>query len=140
MFIDLEDGNEISPLYHFSLLSGPIAILAVISVECLIPFHNVLEEPQYWYEHQLILAFGVIPFIMGQTLQFLIHWANFTFEKKWTTYFQIIGVGSVTFLMALITYHLVWTELFGYFHPLPISLLVTGYTTFTAMILVTGYR
>ena len=35
--IDLEDANEISPLYHLTMLSGPIAILAVVSAECLIP-------------------------------------------------------------------------------------------------------
>ena len=97
------------------------------------------KEPQYWYEHQLILAFGVIPFVIGQTLQFTIYWANFSFEKKWTSYLAIIGVGSVTFFISTIIYDVVWTEYLGYFQPLPISLLVTGYTAFTAMICLTGY-
>ena len=126
-------------MYLLSVLSGPSAILAVLSVECLIPLHNVLKEPQYWYEHQLILAFGVIPFVIGQTLQFTIYWANFSFEKKWTSYLAIIGVGSVTFFISTIIYDVVWTEYLGYFQPLPISLLVTGYTAFTAMICLTGY-
>ena len=126
-------------MYLLCVLSGPSAILAVLSVECLIPLHNVLKEPQYWYEHQLILAFGVIPFVIGQTLQFTIYWANFSFEKKWTSYLAIIGVGSVTFFISTIIYDVVWTEYLGYFQPLPISLLVTGYTAFTAMICLTGY-
>ena len=46
--IDLEDANEISPLYHLTMLSGPIAILAVVSAECLIPARDAhfLDENQ----------------------------------------------------------------------------------------------
>ena len=76
---------------------------------------------------------------MGQTLSLTTYWANFSFEKKWTSYLAIIGVGAVTFFIATIISDVVWTEYLGYFQPLPISLLVTGYSTFSAMICLTGY-
>ena len=101
MCVDLEDEVEISPLYHLSTLSGPIAMLAVISAECLIPLHNVLKEPQYWYEHILILTFGLMPFMISGTVNFAIYWAKFTFEKKWISYLEIVGVGFFTFLFGI---------------------------------------
>ena len=138
--VDLEDEVEISPLYHLSTLSGPIAMLAVISAECLIPLHNVLKEPQYWYEHLLILAFGLMPFFISGTVNFAIYWAKFTFEKKWISYLEIMGVGYFTFLVALIAYGLVWSQYLGYFQPMPHVMHVTGYPTLTAMMAFIGYR
>ena len=88
----------------------------------------------------MILTFGLIPLLFGTILSIAIYWANFTFEKKWISYVEMIAVGSVTFLVALTTYYLVWTEYLGYFQPLPVSLIVTGYPTNTAMIMFIGYR
>ena len=138
--VDLEDVNENTTFYHLSTLSGPIITLAVISAECFIPFHNVLKEPQYWYEHQLILTFGLVPLLIGTVLSIAIYWANFTFEKKWISYVEMIAVGLGTFLVALTAYYVVWTEYLGYFQPLPLSVIVTGSLTTTVMIIFTGYR
>ena len=114
--------------------------MAVISAECFIPFHNVLKEPQYWYEHQLILTFGLVPLLIGTVLSIAIYWANFTFEKKWISYVEMIAVGLGAFLVALTAYYVVWTEYLGYFQPLPLSVIVTGSLTTTVMIIFTGYR
>ena len=132
--------DEISPLYHLTILSGPIAILTVVSAECLIPAHNVFEEPQYWYEYQLILAFGLIPFLFGDALIKALYWSDFSFEKKWISYAQIIGISLGVYVIGATAYHLIWTLYLQYVPPLPLSLYVAGCPSFLASLLTTGYR
>ena len=47
----VDDGNVLSfILYQTSILSGPLLAATAGSFLCLIPIHNVLEQPEYWYE------------------------------------------------------------------------------------------
>ena len=40
-------------LYNLSILSGPLVACVFGSFICLLPIHNVLKEPAYWYEEVL---------------------------------------------------------------------------------------
>ena len=42
--------NVINSVHYISWVSGIILACVWVSVFCLVPQHNVVEEPSYWYE------------------------------------------------------------------------------------------
>ena len=131
---------KISPLYYLTILSGPIVIWAITSAECLIPARNVLKEPEYWYEYQLLMVLGLVPLFLGQTFINALYWCNFSFDNKWISYSVIIGTGVVVHLATLFIYEFTWTSYFGYVHPMPVNFYVTTFYSYNAVMLATGYR
>ena len=59
-----ERANKVSPIYYLSILGSILLSTALGSLFCLIPAHNVLKEPFYWYEYQISIVFGVLPFVI----------------------------------------------------------------------------
>ena len=138
---DLEPDNQNIAWFHcLSIWSAPIIVWTVTGVQCLYPMHNALEEPQYWYEHQLVLAFGLLPLFLGHALITVICWSNFAFDDKWTTYIQTISIGTMTYFIVLFTYHMIWTQLLDLGLPLPLNLYFTASSSYVAMTSFVGYR
>lgn len=126
-------------LHCLSIWSAPFLVWSVTGVQCLLPMHNALKEPQYWYEHQLILAFGLLPLFLGHALITVIYWSNFSFDKKWTTYIQTISIGTMTYSIVLTTYHMIWTHYLDLVLPLPLNLYLTASSSYVAMTSFVGY-
>ena len=42
--------SEGSPLDYATILSGPLLACICGGLVCLVPIHNVMEQPKYWYE------------------------------------------------------------------------------------------
>ena len=42
--------GKVSDLHYVSCFSGVILTILLNSIYCLIPIHNPLEEPMYWYD------------------------------------------------------------------------------------------
>ena len=42
--------EKVSDLHYISCFSGVILTILLNSIYCLIPIHNPLEEPLYWYD------------------------------------------------------------------------------------------
>ena len=61
--------EKVPSIHHISVLGGPILATSVASVYCLIPQHNILKEPCYWYEFHLCAGAAVIPFFHGLFIQ-----------------------------------------------------------------------
>ena len=50
---------------YMSVLSGPVLACACATFICLIPVSNVMEEPEYWYEYQIMEFFATMPLLMA---------------------------------------------------------------------------
>ena len=59
--------NGISSIHYFSWLSDVFLSIGAIAVMGVIPRHNMLEEPSYWYEKQNFKYCWCDPSLLEQT-------------------------------------------------------------------------
>ena len=107
--------------YYISILSGPFWACLTGSFICLIPIHNVMEQPWYWYEDQLTKFFAVIPNMICLIIIRAKFWSGFEFEKEFKSYVVLGGFGMSVYLVVTIGYNLLWTKYFGYSLPMAMS-------------------
>ena len=125
--IFLDDGNVLtSILYYISILSGPLFAATAGSFLCLIPMHNVLEHPEYWYEEVTcrILAAGILYPVIN--LIRTEYWSNLFFGKRVQTYMLFIAVSPIVLFSSYITYLYFWNIHLELFLPMPLNHIVGG--------------
>ena len=96
----------------------------------LIPYHNVILFPYYWYESISIHVLGAIPSCAGN---FIVHVKMILEYQDVTTPAFILKIYllwamSFTFIHSLI--HVVWSVSLGYNSPIPFSLCIDFYLSF----------
>ena len=113
-------------LYYSSIFSGPILAATAGSFLCLIPIHNVLEQPEYWYEEVTcrILAAGILYPVIN--LIRTEYWSNLFFEKRVQTYMLFIAVSQIVLVSSYITYLYYWNIHLKLFLPMPLNHIVGG--------------
>ena len=126
IFLHLGSETESSVLHHISILSGPIFALLAGSFLCLVPIHNVMEQPQYWYEDQFCRAMALVPLMISKNLLRAEYWSNFTFKNKWVSFLILAVVGITTYTGIIIGYYILWVEYQGLSLPLPMNLQLAG--------------
>ena len=102
-------------LYGFS---GTLLSLATTSLLTLIPLHNLITHPQYWYE--VIFPSGIfISTFSAFILLSCSYWMNVDFIRKKKHYFNLFFtlLASVSFC-ALLSYF-IWTYILKYRYPMP---------------------
>lgn len=127
-FIDAENENEIvtSILYYCSILSGPLLACVCGSFITLIPIHNVLEQPNYWYEDIIcrFLSCGVI--IACQLAIRAESWSNFSFKNRLITYIWLIVIGHIVGPCTYAVHFYIWIIHFGFSQPIALGHFVMG--------------
>ena len=118
--------TESSVLHYISIISGPVFALLAGSFLCLVPIHNVMEQPQYWYEDQFCRAMALVPLMIGKNLLRAEYWSNFAFKNKWVSFLILAGVGVTTYTGIIIGYYILWVEYQGLSLPLPMNLQLAG--------------
>ena len=128
---DATNQGSLSVLYYLSILSGPLLACVCGSFLTLIPVHNILEEPNYWYEEFIcrVLSCGVI--VTCQNAIRAECWSNFTFDNKFATYIWLILIGHGLGLCAYAAHFYIWIIHFGFSQPLALSHFLMG----TALVL-----
>ena len=112
------------------LLQLPLSeLLCLWKFFTLIPIHNVLEQPNYWYEEFIcrVLSCGVI--VTCQNAIRAECWSNFTFDNKFATYIWLILIGHGLGLCAYAAHFYIWTIYLS--QPLALSHFMMG----TALVL-----
>ena len=136
----VDDGNVLSfILYQTSILSGPLLAATAGSFLCLIPIHNVLEQPEYWYEEFTcrMLTAGIL-FTVNALIR-TEYWSNLYFEKRVQTYLLFIGLTNVVGVGVYTTYYYYWTNI-GLFQPMPLNHLVLGTVTLIVITIISKFR
>ena len=64
----MDTNDDISFIHVISAMSGPLLTWAVASMYCYIPIREVLKEPSYWYEHDLVTIVATLPIFLGITM------------------------------------------------------------------------
>ena len=112
-------------LAYLSILSGPVLACLVNGMICLIPVHNVLEYPDYWYE-EIVIRILVGNLLVFQILIEAEFWSCFSFEKRISTYVTIIGLTMILGICINCGYYYVWTIHYEYSQPGALNHLIIG--------------
>ena len=121
-----QDSSLLNGLYGI-LLIGLCVIFA--SPILLLPQHNVITSPQYWYEGMIT---GCLSFVVSLTLDTLIA-LKFYFKIGYIISIRLfLNLYIAAAIAAVITYtlsYLIWTTILGYYFPMPYMLFL-GYIQF----------
>ena len=115
-----------SGLYYLSILSGPLLVCLYMSLVTLIPIHNVIEQPEYWYEDIITRVLTASPIHACMVMIRADYWARFSFKDRWTSYVLIIGYVFVLYVCLIGGYYLLWTSYLGFYQPMPLNWLVVA--------------
>ena len=112
--------NKISLKYIF--LEFGYLLVALISIVpfTLVPAHNLVQNPEYFYE--IPLQFSHIPLILSAA--FILNcstWMNVTYVKTWINLFLMTVSGLIAEFICYATGHIVWTYVLNYQHPVPLN-------------------
>ena len=128
--------KQIKVHFHFSPIlplnsKWSTSCLCLWKFFTLIPIHNVLEQPNYWYEEFIcrVLSCGVI--VTCQNAIRAECWSNFTFDNKFATYIWLILIGHGLGLCAYAAHFYIWIIHFGLSQPLALGHFMIG----TALVL-----
>ena len=132
--------KNISLLHYFSVFSGPILSCIVPGIFCYFPIPNILKNPDYWYEFQLLLLAGSVHLFHAQILLQGSYWANFTYVKKWKSYFCLNAIGVLVFCSAQSFYYFIWVHVLDFTPPMPYNMYVAGTASFGSVFLAVWLR
>ena len=110
-------------VYGFSSL---VITLLTTSQFTLIPAHNVIHYPSYWYEFPLqSLVFGFS--IAAVTLIQCSYWLNIRYIKNIRTYLKMCLAGMVVLAIVSSSGYIIWTYVLQYRYPIPFVGYMFGY-------------
>ena len=104
-----EEENEINSLHYFSWVFGIFTACGCVGLVALIPQHNILNEPEYWYEFMIFNATGANAILTASIILECIFWANIKYAKNWATFFIMCSIGAIVTIVVIGSYYLLWT-------------------------------
>ena len=131
----MNSAEESNFLYCFSALSGPLLAIAVASIYCLIPYHNVLKDPCYWYEFQIVVIIAFYSFLAWAVHPlFTEYFAGLAMIQSKFAYLFMYFVACGTYMSVIAIYYSNWMD---YAHPMPMNFYIGTSVTILAMAIAT---
>ena len=117
-FLDEDDSFLVSLLSYLSIFSGTFLSMVFGSLITIFPIHNVMFEPQYWYEDRIVSMCAAFPMV-AQNLLGNEYWCDLRYKKRYLTYFLMGLQCFVIYPFVIIGFYFVWVVAMQYFPPLP---------------------
>ena len=136
MFIvnEAEQSSEVF-LYCLSSFSGPLLAIGAASVYTLIPYHNVLKEPCYWYEFQVAAILVYLPLLVFVSHPLITkYWLNFELTQSKFYYIVLYVTACGAYICVISIYYSKWI---GLAQPMPMNLYIGATITIVVITLVT---
>ena len=109
---------------YYHALYGLLAIVLsnlLCSIITVVPIHNVILEPFYWYEIVLQTAFGFVFACAAYMLLNCSYWMNINRIRKIDKFLKFYIFLCIVFSATGIIIILVWRDILGFIHPMPFS-------------------
>ena len=130
----VEESSEVL-LYCLSSFSGPLLAIGATSINTLIPYHNVLKEPCYWYEFQVAAILVYLPLLMFVShLLITKYWLNFELTQSKFYYIVLYVTACGAYICVISIYYSKWI---GLAQPMPMNLYIGATITIVVITLVT---
>ena len=109
-------------------LSSLVITLLATSQFTMIPAHNIIHYPEYWYEfplQSLVFGFILAAFILFQCS----YWMNIRYIRKLRAYLMICLAGILVLAVVAPSGYIIWTYVLHYHYPIPFLGYTFGYST-----------
>ena len=129
-FVNILSGSPADEINYYKALTYGFGSLASIIMSTLgytlIPVHDVIKYPEYWYEYPLQLACCCLPYYAANMILRSSFYLNVERLQNLLFYFKaLIGI-MVLFLISFTTAHLAWNKIGGYQGPIPFTTYIIG--------------
>ena len=121
-------------IYYLSGFTGIIITCILVSGYALIPCHNHLEEPYFWYEYLLQTILIIVPFKLSINAIAFFTWIyQFDYVKNWNSFLFIVALDMAWYIIYSLLYYCIWVIFLGYSAPLPLNFLILNTIGFWSM-------
>ena len=129
-----KDKNSYGAIHYLSGFTGIIITCILVSGYALIPCHNHLEEPYFWYEYLLQLILIIVPFKLSINAIAFFTWIyQFDYVKNWNSFFFIVALDMAWYIVYSLLYYCIWVVFLGFSAPLPLNFLILNTIGFWSM-------
>lgn len=125
--------------YAFYIFGSIIVVILPSFVFTLIPAHNVIIEPSYWYETPFQAAFSFPPFYVGNTLFLMSSYINVEFIKSHRHFQKIITILIFSVFAMFTVFNIAWTKICKYNLPIPFCGYIFSILIVTEVVLTIWY-
>jgi hypothetical protein len=126
-------------IHYVSWIFGVILTVMIIGYLTICPLHNPLEEPEYYWEFMLFIAFGWVSCTAANFVLRTYFWANINPGNNGAAFMVMSLLTSCCILTITIIQNTIWTNkghntpvpfVFGYYPAMAFSDLVLNFLTF----------
>ena len=129
-FIDILLGcssENINCLRYVILGFGAIICMTLPSLAItLIPVHNVVENPEYWYEYPIQLSFFGLPFFVANVVLRSSFYLNVKLLRGPVPYIMVLIGTFILFSASFVIGYVVWVKIANWQFPIPFCGLIYG--------------
>ena len=132
--------NETDSIHYITWLFGILLTCAALISTLIVPWHNVMKEPFYWYEIYIYNAPPSQAFIAVNYIMRLEYWAGIMYDKKIYLFFFLFGIGGVFYAVIALFYYYIYVYNFELFAPLPYGFITGALCTFVFLVPLLFFR
>ena len=100
-----------------------------LSTLTIIPLHNTLSEPQYYWELMLYMAFGFCSIFSSHIVLTTFFVANMNPGRNWLAVIVITVIGAILNIITTLLYYFIWVNVLELHAPMPMGLYIPGSLT-----------
>ena len=130
--VQIEENSDETELYtgddvhYISWVFGIILTCLYVGLLTLIPMHNPIVEPEYFWEFMLFAAFGWASIFTGCGVLQTHYWANMHPGNDWRDMFVMTLIISAVNICLTLIYYYLWTGILGYTAPMVFTYYIPG--------------
>ena len=119
--------NEPDSIHYITWLFGILLTCTALLSTLIVPWHNTLKEPFYWYEYFVYFVPSWLALLVAVFIMRLEYWAGIMYDKKMNLFFFLIGIGGLIYAVVALSYYYTYVYYSELFAPLPYGSYVPGF-------------
>ena len=127
--------EKVSPIIILKSFAGVLLGIAFTSSITLLPQHNVIEKPEYWYESMYCLAIGFPASASGYVAYSFFYLLNMEHGVPGKMALCMFLTGMITSVICICVCYVLWSKYLQYSIPIPFQGYLIGNVTWSAMII-----
>ena len=143
LFSDILDNSCYEGHICDTLMQGFGTLIIPILMICpftLIPAHNVIINPEFWYEFPMIILIVFMPLVVAYIIVNCSFWMNIRYIRN-IRHFVVIGILGVFDVLVLYSAgFIIWTNILGYQYPIPFNSALNCYLTIITFYIALWFR
>ena len=124
LFCGSDTGKDVSIKYGLYCGLDFLLTLLSTSLVVIIPMHNLILHPEYWYEMGFQFVIGILPIGLGRTIYEFSALMNIDYILGIRHYRTIYLACAVTCIASMVGLYVIWVLLLGNRYPMPFHVML----------------